>query len=355
MPPWGADPAHGKFSNDPTLAADEVTIISEWTSAGAPEGDPSQGPKPIHFLEGWNIEPEVVSEMPVAYTIPATGTIDYTYFVVPTHFQEDRWIQMAEVRPGNRSVVHHVIVYVRQPGSTWLKDAIPGQPYIPPKGMKASEFGEYLVGYTPGKQAMQLPPGQAKLLRAGSDLVFQMHYTGTGKETTDRTRVGFVFASKPPVERVYTYGIMNRDLVIPPQTADHAARSEVTFVSDARVVTYWPHMHLRGKSMRFESRNPAGERQTLLNVPKYDFNWQLRYIPAQPLKVGPGSIIECLATFDNSRNNPFNPNPDIEVRWGDQSWEEMMVGFIDIAFDARKSPLDVVRRPQPKLVTTAGK
>ena len=129
----------------------------------------------------------------------------------------------------------------------------------------------------------------------------------------------------------------------------------MTFLSDARVVTYWPHMHLRGKSMRFESRNPAGERQTLLNVPKYDFNWQLRYIPAQPLKVSPGSIIECLAKFDNSRNNPFNPNPDIEVRWGDQSWEEMMVGFIDIAFDARKSPLDVVRRPQPKLVTTAGK
>jgi len=247
--------------------------------------------------------------------------------------------------------VHHALVYVRPPGSSWLKDAVPGQPYVPPKGTELNDIGENLVGYTPGKPPMQLSADQAKLVKAGSDLVFQMHYTAAKKEATDRTRVGFVFASKRPAERVYTLAIVNRNFVIPPEAADYPVRSEVTFTSDARIVTYWPHMHLRGKSMRFEARSPAGERDVVLNVPSYDFNWQHRYVPSEPLKVGPGWTIECMAKFDNSRNNPFNPDPRSEVRWGDQSWEEMMIGYIDIAFDSRKSPSDVIQRRRAMLVT----
>jgi hypothetical protein len=352
MPPWGADPAHGKFANDPTLTYAEIDVLSKWAAARAPEGNPKDAPRPLDFVEGWNIKPEQVFEMPAPFTIPAKGTVDYTYFVVPTNFEEDRWIQMGEVRPGNRSVVHHVIVYLREPGSTWLEDAVPGRPFVPSKGPRASDAGEYMVGYTPGKQAMQYPVGRAKLVKAGSDLIFQMHYTANGQETEDRTRVGLVFAKTPPTERVLTIGVRNFDFVIPPGAADYLVQSDLEFVGEARLMAMWPHMHLRGKSMRFEHTDAAGTRRTLLSVPRYDFNWQHRYVPAEPISFHSQSRVECIAIFDNSPNNRFNPDPKAEVRWGDQSWEEMMVGFIEIAFDAKKTPAEVIRRSKPLAVAS---
>jgi hypothetical protein len=346
MPPWGADPAHGKFSNDPSLTAAEKETLAAWAAAKAPEGDPQDAPPPAPFLDGWNIRtPDLVVEMPQVYAVPATGTIDYTYFVVPTGFTADRWVQAAEVRPGNRAVVHHVIVYVREPGNPWLKEAPVGMAYVPPARRGSGGNGEYLAGFTPGKPAMQLAAGQAKLIRAGSDLVFQMHYTPNGKAGPDQTKVGLIFAKEAPRERVLTVAALNTSFAIPPGAGDYPVNAKLVFSDEAHLVTLWPHMHLRGKSFRFELVNPAGERQTLLSVPKYDFNWQMRYLPEEPLKLGPGSTIECFAKFDNSPNNKFNPDAAKEVRWGDQSWEEMMVGFMEISFDARKAPSDILKRP----------
>ena len=356
MPPWGGDTAHGKFSNDPSLSAREIAAISDWAQAKAPEGDVKDAPKPWDFVEGWNMPtPDQVFEMPKPYKVPAQGTLEYTYFVIPTGFKEDRWVSAAEVRPGARSVVHHIIVYVREPGSAWLRDARPGEAFVPRTVREsiAARSGEYFVGYTPGKPEMRLSPGQAKLIPAGSDLVFQIHYTANGKETEDSTSVGMTFAKQPPTERVRTYAIRNGSFAIPPGASDYPVEAQVTFKGDARVVTFWPHMHVRGKSFRFDSVTPEGGRTTVLNVPRYDFNWQHRYIPAEPLRVTEGSKLECYATFDNSPNNPFNPDPKATVRWGDQSWDEMMVGFIEVAFDARKSPADVLPVLVPRPVSVA--
>jgi hypothetical protein len=344
MPPWGASPAHGRFSNDPTLTATEKETINNWIAAKTPEGDPKDAPKPRVFVDGWNIKtPELVFEMPAAFDIPASGTVDYTYIVLPTNFTEDRWIQSAEVRPGDRARVHHVIVYVREPGSPYLRDAKPGVPYVPTKG-SGGGTGEYLVGFTPGKPAMELEPGKAKLIKAGSDLVFQMHYTTNGKAGSDRTKVGFNFAKSAPKERVMTVSAVNGTFAIPAGAADHPVDSKLEFTGPAHLVTMWPHMHVRGKSMRFELVDKGGQRQTLLDVPKYDFNWQMRYVPEEPLKLDAGSVIQCFAKFDNSPNNKHNPDPTKVVRWGDQSWEEMMIGFMEISFDAKLQPSDVVRR-----------
>lgn len=344
MPPWGASPAHGKFSNDPTLSAAEKETLNQWIAAKTPEGNPKDAPQPRAFIDGWNIKtPELVLEMPVAYEVPATGTIEYTYFVMPTKFTEDRWIQSAEVRPGNRSVVHHVIVYVREPGNPYMRDAVPGVPYVP-KGGGSGGAGEYLVGFTPGKPAMVLEPGKAKLIKAGSDLIFQMHYTSNGKAATDRTKVGFNFAKTAPKERVMTVAAVNGSFAIPAGVDNYPVDSKLEFTGPAHLVTMWPHMHVRGKAMRFELVDNAGQRQTLLDVPKYDFNWQMRYVPEEPLRLGAGSVIEVFAKFDNSPNNKHNPDPTKIVRWGDQSWEEMMIGFMEISFDAKLQPSDVVKR-----------
>ena len=286
MPPWGADPAHGRFANDPSLTPAEIATLSDWALAKAPEGDANDAPKPKTFTEGWNMPaPDQIFTMSKPYKVPAQGTIEYTYFVVPTGFTEDKWVDTAEVRPGNRAVVHHVIAYVREPGSEWLSEAKPGEAYVPQKVTQpttSTRPAEYFVGYTPGKPEMRLRPGQAKLIRAGSDLIFQIHYTANGKEAEDKTSVGIIFAKQRPAERVMTFPITNRSFELPPGASDHPVKSELTFKGDARVVTFWPHMHVRGKSFRFDSVTPEGTRTTALNVPKYDFNWQHRYVRRNP-------------------------------------------------------------------------
>jgi hypothetical protein len=359
MPPWSADPAYGHFTNDRSLAAKDIQTLADWADAKAPAGNPKDAPAPLHFIDGWNIaKPDMVVEMPKPYDIPAQGTIEYTYYVVPSGFTEDKWVTAAEIRPGARALIHHVIVFVREPGSKWLGEAKPGEPYVPPlvrdektgrehrgEGLRQ---GEFLVGYAPGLRPLVLEPGQAKLVKAGSDLVFQMHYTAKGTAARDQTKVGFVFAKEPPRQRVMTVGAINNEFVIPPGVSDYPVQSKLTFYGDARIISYMPHMHVRGKSFRFELLTPGGSRETLLNVPHYDFNWQHSYTPAEPLKVGTGTTIECSATFDNSPNNKYNPDPTKEVRWGDQTWDEMMIGFMDVAFDARKSPQDIFAKPKAK-------
>jgi hypothetical protein len=351
MPPWFADPHVGKFANDRSLNQHDIDILATWADSGAPEGDPKDSPSPVKLVTGWNIgEPDLVIEMPSDYRVAAKGTIDYTYFVVPTRFTEDKWVRFAEVRPGNRKVVHHVIAFIREPGSKWLRSAVPGEPFVPKKGEGGGGGfgGQFLVGYAPGTVPDMLEPGQARLIKAGSDLVLQMHYTAKGEEQTERSKVGIVFAKEPPAQRVITLAAMDTKFVIPPGAANHKVSSELTLQRETTLTALIPHMHLRGKAFEYRVVYPTGETQELLRVPRYDFNWQLTYVPQKPLVLPKGSRIACTAWFDNSPNNPHNPDPASEVRFGEQSWEEMMIGFFNVTLDPATDPNSLVREPKPK-------
>ena len=346
MPPWLADPSIGHFTNDRTLAKVDVETLVKWSDAGAPAGNPKDARKSVELVEGWNIgKPDVTLEMAAEYEVPANGTIEYQHFIVPTGFTEDKWVQVVELRPGNRAVVHHAAVFVRPPESKWMRNAKPGEPVGRQAESGISLYEEILDFHVPGAVPHALPEGQAKLVKAGSDLVFQMHYTTNGKPATDRTRIGIVFAKQPPRERIFTLQIANRGFAIPPGAADYPVDSKLTLQADARIVALNPHMHVRGKSFEFRvvAAAPGNDPQVILRVPRYDFSWQLQYYLAEPLQLARGSRIECLATFDNSPNNPANPDPSKEVRWGDQSWEEMMVGTVDVAIDAHMDPMDLYR------------
>jgi hypothetical protein len=359
MPPWFADPHYGKFANDRSLSQNEIDTLVAWADTGAQQGDPKDAPAPVHFIEGWRIpKPEVVIEMPAAFDIPASGTIEYQYVVVPTGFTEDRWVQYAEARPGNPALVHHIIAFIREPGSKWLQDAKPGVPFVPerPKEEKKKKkgddddggfSGDAVGGYAPGMLAMQLQPGQAKLIKAGSDIVFQLHYTANGKAGTDRSKLGLVFATEPPKERVFTLAAANGKFKIPPGDANYQVDSEFEMGTQVLLTSMQPHMHLRGKDFEYRVVYPTGEKETLLRVPNYSFSWQLAYYPVKPIVLPKGTTIECTAHFDNSPNNPNNPDPAKEVTWGDQSWDEMMIGFFDVAFDATM-PLDKLFPEQKK-------
>ena len=347
MPPWHADPSVGHFANDRRLSQEEIDTIARWADGGAPEGDPKKAPAPLTFLEGWNIgQPDKILEMPQAFSVPATGTIDYQWIVMPTGLEKDTWIEGVEVRPGDRSVVHHVIAFYRRPGSSWLVDAKPGIPT--PKGSGDSEAGMSdgaIGGYVPGLPAGRLPAGRAIFLPAGSDIVLQVHYNATGKPTTDRTKVGIVFAKNEVVERSFQIGVVNPGFVIPPGDPSYRVDADTTVDSDVRVIGFTPHMHLRGKSFEFRAVLPDGSREVLLRVPKYDFNWQLTYDLAQERVFPRGTKFEATATFDNSENNKFNPDPKASVRFGDQTWDEMMVGFIDIAIKPDMDLAKLIKMP----------
>ena len=341
MPPWFADPHFGKFANDRSLSPEQVATLTAWADRGAKEGNPKDAPAPRRFEEGWNIpKPDMVLQMAKPFAIPAQGTVDYQYVVLPGTFTEDRWVRMAETRPSDRSVVHHLVVFVRDPQSKWLRgEAEPGIPFVPPKTGQRNDIGgagnEILTVYTPGMVPDVLKPNQARLIKAGSDLVLQIHYTANGKATEDQTKVGLIFAKEPPEERVMSVPLSNARFVIPPGDPNFELTARSRPVNASKIVSFFPHMHLRGKDFEYRLVSPTGESQTLLRVPKYDFNWQLAYKPAEDIVVTPGSHFECTAHFDNSPNNPYNPDPKAEVRFGEQSWEEMMVGFMDLAVDAK--------------------
>lgn len=342
MPPWFADPHTGQFANDRSLSQAEIDLLTRWADSGAAAGDPKQAPAPVHFAEGWQMgKPDRVYEMPVDFQVPAAGTLEYTYFVIPTGFTEDRWVTASEARPGNRAVVHHMIAFVRAPGSHWLADAKPGIPFIPSDERGSGGEGrdgmadEWLAGYAPGTPPMELKPGQARLVPAGSDIIFQVHYTANGKAQSDRSRLGLKFATGPVTERVTMAAASTNEFAIPPGAANYQVKAATTLAAPAKLVNLQPHMHLRGKAFSYRLIYPDGRTRDLLNVPRYDFNWQLVYEPAGDLNLPAGTRMECVATYDNSANNPFNPDPKKEVRWGDQSWDEMMIGFFDIAIDPK--------------------
>ncbi len=356
MPPWSADPHVGKFTNDRSLTKSEVTTLVEWADTGAKAGDSSDRPPPIKFVDGWTIPtPDIVYELPEGHEVPATGTVEYTYFIVPSGFDQDKWVQQAEARPGNRALVHHIIAFVREPRSKWLRDYPVGKAFIPQGNRGGAESsGGFITGYAPGLPPEQLRAGQAKLIKAGSDIVFQIHYTANGKAGMDRSKVGMVFAKEPVTHRVLTLGASNGKFVIPPNADNHQVNASITLHADSELIGLLPHMHLRGKAFEMRAVYPTGEAEKLLFVPRYDFNWQLWYQLPPGKTIPRGTRIEATAWFDNSRNNKHNPNPEIEVRWGDQSWEEMMIGFFNVSVPVEVNPVDVLRAPKKPQPTGTG-
>jgi len=355
MPPWFADPCCGHFSNDPSLTAEETSILSAWAEGGSPAGDPPAVASPPHWTEGWNIpRPDTVVKMPQTVEIPRAGDLEYTYEIVPTNFAEDQWVQMSEVRPSSREHVHHAVVYIRPPDSDWLRGAPIGVPFT------ASSLGDehlrhaahettsdMLLVYAPGSSPDQWPEEMAKFIPAHSDLIFQMHYTTNGQEAKDQTSVGLVFSKHPPAERVITLQLANDhdSIPIPPRAENYRVEVHGTLPNDCTLLSFFPHMHLRGKRFEYNLLHPDGMVETLLRV-NYDFYWQLSYRLAQPRLLKAGTKLQAVGIYDNSGHNRHNPDPDTAVTWGDQTYNEMMVGFFDVAVPARMDKLQFFARPQ---------
>ena len=341
MPPWFADKCCGHFSNDPSLSATELATLAAWAKDHAPAGDPRSAPPAVQWTRGWNIDqPDVVLTMPVAKAIPAKGDVAYQYIIIPTGFREGRWVCMSEIRPSNRSVVHHAVAYIREPKSKWLRGAPVGKPFsaddLPTAALRHDAMwttNDILLVYAPGSSPDRWPPGFAKLVRAGSDVVLQMHYTTHGLATEDRTSVGLVFSKEKPKQRVLTLQLTNDKFLIPPGDPDHRVEVHGTLPNDALLLSFFPHMHLRGKTFEYNVVEHGGRVRTLLRIPHYDFFWQLSYRLAQPIPLRAGTVLQAVGTFDNSKNNPHNPDAESAVTWGDQTWAEMMVGFFDVAVD----------------------
>jgi peroxiredoxin len=336
MPPWHANPKYGAFANDRSLRANEKALLFKWVENGCPQGDPAEQPKPRQFTAGWQLprQPDLVLSMQEPFNVPADvgrDGVPYQHFRVPTNFSEDKWIAASEVQPGNRQVVHHTIVYIEPPGAKRRRDWI------------------FLSAYVPGLRYDPLPAGSAKRIPAGATLIFEMHYTPNGSVQQDTTRIGFVFADVKQIDKeVITAEIGNQQFEIPPGAENNlvTATSRPT-TEEFKLLSLSPHMHLRGKSFRYELVLPTGQREVLLDVPAYDFSWQTRYRLAESRRVPIGSVIHCRAVYDNSAANLANPDPAKTVRWGDQSWDEMMLGFFDVIL-----PRDDARKPGTKPVHT---
>lgn len=323
MPPWFADSQHGTFKSDTRLSEQEKTLIQTWIKNGMPAGDLADLPEPPQFTKGWRMpKPDQVIYMrDEPFDVPATGIVDYQYFRVDPGWTEDKYIWATEARPDNRNVVHHIIAYV-----------------LPP-GQRHREFRnrQMLVGYAPGSPPKILTDGIAIFVPAGSQLLFEMHYTPNGTAQRDRSYVGISFMDEQDVKkRLHGRMAINTNFRIPPRAEDFRVTADYHSTRDELLLEMSPHMHLRGKSFSYEAIYPDGQRETLLNVPKYDFNWQLRYEFAEPKLLPKGTRVLCTATYDNSEKNPVNPDPDKRVRWGDQSWDEMMIGFFDVIPANRK-------------------
>ena len=353
MPPWFADARFGHFANDSSLTEQQTSTISAWAAAGAPAGQSSDAPPPKRWTDGWNIaQPDLVVKMPKPVSIPAGGEVEYTYEIVPTNFAEDRWVRMSEFRPGSPANVHHAVVYIRPPDSQWLRHAPVGEPFTastlkdPIERRQAHETtSDLLLVYAPGSSPDQWPEGMAKFIPAGSDLVFQMHYTTNGHAAEDLTGIGIVFAKNPPKERVITLQLNNHSLIIPPGADDFRVEVQGTLPNDATLLSLFPHMHLRGKRFEYDIVHDDGSVEVLLRV-NYHFHWQLSYKLAEPSFLKAGTKLRAIAWYDNSKNNPHNPDPTKTVTWGDQTSDEMMVGFFDVAVPAAMDKWKFFERPR---------
>ena len=320
MPPWHASPLHGTFRNDRQLTAEEKQAIAQWVEFGAPLGDAAAVPPTPEFVAGWQLPqvPDAIYTIqPEPFPIPSAGEVDYQWFEVDPGFTEDRWVRAVEIQPGNRAVVHHILAFIRPPGHSDHR----------------GEDRGYFAGYVPGVRATPMPDGMARFVPAGSTLAFQVHYTPIGSEQTDQSRIGLVFADPATVtHRVISSSAINTKIDIPPGAADHREVAKSRRIPwDVRLLSMSPHMHFRGKSFRYDVEFPDGRREVLLDVPRYDFNWQTEYCLAEPVSLPAGTVIHGEACYDNSAANPHNPDPGRRVPWGDQTWDEMMIGYFSIA------------------------
>jgi len=335
MPPWHADAPTGTFSNERKLTAGEKLTIERWAAAGAPEGDPKDLKPPPTFAQGWRIgTPDAIFEMQEDYAIPARGTIEYEHFYISTNFTEAKWLKAIEARPGNRALVHHILVYYEAP-----PDGPRVTPAIQPNRddsqlPRRENFGNrppqnnglvsrLLATYAPGTDAQSFPEGTALRLAPGGVLHLQVHYTANGTAGSDRSKVGLVFAKEPPPEELRASQFLNARFTIPPGAGDHEVTTDLTFLQDATLRGLFPHTHVRGKRWSYTLELPDGTKRPLLSVPKYDFNWQTYYMFSEPIAVPKGARIISTAWYDNSAANKSNPDPTIAVTWGDQTWEEM--------------------------------
>ena len=323
MPPWHASGEFGSFHNDRSLSDDDKNAIEQWAKDGAPEGDPAGLPAAQTFVEGWQLPQPPDLVLPIQaepFRIQAEGEVAYQWFIVDPGFTADTWIKGVEIVPGNRAVVHHILAFVRMPD-----DAI-----------GIGEGKGYFAGYVPGVRADALPDGMARLVPAGARLAFQVHYTPIGTVQEDLSRIGLVFADPATItHRVVSSSALQRDLEIPAREANYRAEAKSRRIPwSTLLLSMSPHMHLRGKTIRYEAEYPDGTREVLLDVPRYDFNWQTEYRLTNPLTLPPGTRIHAVAHFDNSATNPSNPDPNKTVSWGDQSWDEMMIGYFTIAVPA---------------------
>ena len=363
MPPWHADPAHGEFLNDRRLSAADRDTIVKWANGGAPEGNKADLPAPPTFADGWQMgQPDVVFAMQEDYPIPADGTIDYKWFEVPTNLTEDKWVQEIEIRPGARTNVHHVIAYMRTPAPAqpaaapaaaagaapaprptppFSMAADMGRPPTAPKEDRApvqndrpptARPGAWLGGFAPGQAVRVYQPGTALKIPAGSVLLLQMHYTANGKAAADRTRIGIKYASAPPKTEVRVVALANQNFVLKAGAPDTRVDAEVTLNQDITLWSVLPHTHVRGKKWQVTAIYPDGRSEIILDVPKYDFNWQTDYVFKQPLSLPKGTKLHTAAWYDNSAAYKPNPDPKKDVYWGDQTWEEMQFTAFTISF-----------------------
>src|SRR5499433_963014 len=387
MPPWHADPHVGEWANDRRLKQQEIDTITAWIDGGAKEGDVKDLPSAPQYAEGWSIgKPDVVIEMPEDFTLEANGPDEYQYFDVPTNFTEDKYVQMAEARPGNRRVVHHVIAFVVPPGSPnmakipkeqrdkalemslkntpfyrdgYLIRLKPDQPVyndadeIPPNLRGYGGIGDFLTGYAPGSIPSVWNPGVAKKIPAGATIRFQVHYSKVaGSEQKDRSKIGLIFAKQPPEKTMKSRAASNIFFQIPPGAERHKVTAFWKPSVDVTIHSLSPHMHYRGAAMEYKVIYPDGKSEMLLNVPKYSFNWQMTYDPKQLLRIPAGSRIEVTGYFDNSAKNKFNPDPTKVVRYGEPTYDEMMMGFVEYVAEKPKQ----LARIDPQLFDTyAGK
>ncbi|HUR32623.1 MAG TPA: hypothetical protein VM032_02440 [Vicinamibacterales bacterium] len=323
MPPWGADPHIGRFANDPSLSEAQIATIVAWVDGGAPEGNHADLPAPPSFVEGWAMgKPDLIFEFVEPFNVPADGTVPYTYVTVPTNLKEDIWITGLEYRPTNRRVLHHIISdVVEGNGKPTPKPSLSKDP-------SRKELGG-IGGYVPGRQDTAFDEGTARRIPAGADIVLQMHYTTIGQPVADRLQIGVKLAKQPPTTlRAAAGGSMpNTTFAIPPGDPNFEVTATKAITVDTYLTTLYPHMHVRGKDAKYTLTYPDGREEVLLSVPKYDFNWQLTYKLAEPKLMPAGSTLKVVAHFDNSTGNRFNPDPTATVRWGDQTWEEMLIGY----------------------------
>ncbi len=314
MPPWHANPAYGQFANDARMTADEKQLFQTWVDNGLPQGDPRQLPAAVKYDEGWQIgKPDAVFSMPEPFHVPAKGLVPYQYFYLDPKFEEDVWVRASEVRPGNRSVVHHIFLFFLPPGQHEPRAEDP--------------LYNAVAAYAPGVPAGVGQEGFSRRIPAGSKLAFQVHYTPNGSEQVDVSEVGLVFAEPDDVDKeIKVQAALNLDFRIPPGAPDYRIEAGYQFTQDTFVHSLNPHMHYRGRSFRFTAKYPDGTQEVLVDVPRYDFNWQNTYVLQEPKLMPKGTLMLCTGRFDNSAGNLVNPDPTAEVRWGDQTWDEMMLG-----------------------------